>query len=132
MELPILYALTHPHRVADRELRSFDPVRSSPLTFEEPDAERFPLLGTGIGAGRRGGTAPAVFNAANEVAVAAFLVEEISFPAIAEVVGEVLSGSTVHPVEDLGAVLDADREARAAARTQVQRHSATTGSGTKR
>jgi len=132
MELPILYALTHPNRVADRELRTFDPVRSSPLTFEEPDSERFPLLGIGVEAGRRGGTAPASFNAANEVAVAAFLAEEISFPAIAEVVGEVLIRGTVHPVEDLGAVLDADREARAAARTQVQRHSATTGSGTKR
>jgi 1-deoxy-D-xylulose-5-phosphate reductoisomerase len=132
MELPILYALTHPHRVSDRELQSFDPVRSSPLTFEEPDSARFPLLGMGIEAGRRGGTAPAIFNAANEVAVAAFLAEAISFPAIAEVVGEVLSSGTVHPVEDLGTVLDADLEARVVALAQVQRHSATTGSGTKR
>lgn len=129
MELPILYALTHPERVADRDLCTFDPVRSSPLTFEEPDGERFPLLGIGIESGRQGGTAPTAFNAANEVAVAAFLTEEISFPAIAEVVGGVVKGWTASPVSELGDVLDADREARSAARALVQRISETTGSG---
>jgi 1-deoxy-D-xylulose-5-phosphate reductoisomerase len=132
MELPILYALTHPHRVEDRELRSFDPVQASPLTFEEPDGDRFPLLGIGIESGKQGGTAPTAFNAANEVAVAAFLAGEISFPGIAEVVGEVLSGGTVSPVSELGDVLDADRVARLAAQAQVHRHTVTTSSGSKR
>ncbi len=73
MELPILYALSHPERVADASLRTFDPVRSSPLTFEDIDADRLGLFALGVGAGVRGGTAPAVFNAANVTAVLAFL-----------------------------------------------------------
>ena len=61
MELPILYALSHPGRVADPTLRTFDPVRSSPLTFEEVDRDRFRLFTLGVEAGVRGGTVPAVF-----------------------------------------------------------------------
>ncbi len=73
MELPILYALTHPDRVEDDGVAPFDPVAVSPLTFERVDSDRFPALRLGIAAGERGGSAPAVFNAANEAAVAAFL-----------------------------------------------------------
>jgi 1-deoxy-D-xylulose-5-phosphate reductoisomerase len=112
MELPILYALTYPERVADAELRTFDVVRSSPLTFEGIDLEAFPLFGIGCEAGRRGGISPAVFNAANEVAVAAFLAEEISFPAIGAVVEETLARIPSRPLEGLDDVLEADREAR--------------------
>jgi 1-deoxy-D-xylulose-5-phosphate reductoisomerase len=116
MELPILYALAHPERVDDGELRTFDPVRCPPLTFEAPDGERFPLLGLGYRAGRSGGTAPIVFNAANEVAVSAFLAEELSFPRIADVVMETLERSTIRPVGGLSDVFEADREARHLAR----------------
>jgi 1-deoxy-D-xylulose-5-phosphate reductoisomerase len=112
MELPILYALTYPERAADAELRTFDVVRSSPLTFERIDLERFPLFGIGCEAGRSGGTAPAVFNAANEVAVAAFLADEIPFPAIGAVVEETLARIPGGQIEGLSAVLEADREAR--------------------
>jgi 1-deoxy-D-xylulose-5-phosphate reductoisomerase len=112
MELPILYALTYPERVADAELRTFDVVRSSPLTFERIDLEAFPLFGIGCEAGRRGGTLPAVFYAANEVAVAAFLAEEIQFPAIGAVVEETLARVPDRPLDSLDAVLEADREAR--------------------
>jgi 1-deoxy-D-xylulose-5-phosphate reductoisomerase len=112
MELPILYALTYPERVADAELRTFDVVRSSPLTFERIDREAFPLFGIGCEAGRRGGIAPAVFNAANEVAVAAFLAEEIPLPAIGAVVEETLARVPARPLDGLDAVLEADREAR--------------------
>jgi len=115
MELPILYALTYPERVADAELRTFDVVRSSPLTFERIDLEAFPLFGIGCEAGRRGGIAPAVFNAANEVAVAAFLAEEIPFPAIGAVVEETLSRVPARSLDGLDAVLEADREARGVA-----------------
>lgn len=132
MELPILYALTHPARAGDRDLCTFDPVKCSPLTFEEPDGERFPLLGIGIEAGRRGGTAPTAFNAANEVAVAAFLAGEIPFPSIAEIVGRVVNEGGASAVRELEDVLDADREARSAAQSLVQRISGMTGSGSKR
>ncbi len=121
MELPILYALTYPERVADAELRTFDPVESSPLTFEPIDLEAFPLFEIGIEAGRFGGTSPTVFNAANEVAVAAFLADEISFPMIADVVGEAVTRAETPAVLHLEVVLEADREARVLARQLVER-----------
>ena len=71
MELPILYALTHPARLPDTGVRRFDPVAAGPLTFEPVRREIFRALDAGVAAGRSAGTAPAVFNAANEVAVAA-------------------------------------------------------------
>src|ERR671920_2354849 len=79
MELPILYALTHPERLPDSGVRRFDPVAAGPLTFEPVRTDVFRALGSGIAAGRAAGTAPAVFNAANEVAVAAFLDGAIPF-----------------------------------------------------
>ncbi len=79
MELPVLYALTHPERVADDGVPPFDPVSASPFTFEAVDHARFPALNLGIEAGKRGGAAPAVFNAANEQAVALFLAGAIRF-----------------------------------------------------
>jgi len=121
MELPILYALTYPDRVEDAELRTYDPVQSSPLTFEEVDREAFPLFGVGVEAGRAGGTGPAVFNAANEVAVAAFLEGELGYLRMADVVAETLAragASQVHRLED---VFEADRNARRIARERVQR-----------
>jgi 1-deoxy-D-xylulose-5-phosphate reductoisomerase len=119
MELPILYALSHPARVEDPRLRTFDPVRSSPLTFEALDRERFPLFELGVDAGRSGGTAPAAFNAANEVAVEAFLSEKIGFPAMRAVVADALDQHRPTPVREVGDVLEADRAARAAARSAV-------------
>jgi 1-deoxy-D-xylulose-5-phosphate reductoisomerase len=79
MELPVLYALTHPERLADTGVPPFDPVESSPLTFERVRSADFPTLGLGLEAGRHGGAAPAVFNAANEQAVALFLAGRITF-----------------------------------------------------
>ncbi len=79
MELPVLYALTHPERVADAGVSPFDPVGLSPFTFEMVDHARFPALQLGIEAGRSSGAAPAVFNAANEQAVALFLEGAIMF-----------------------------------------------------
>jgi len=82
MELPVLYALTHPERVSDDAMPAFDPVKLSPMTYEAVDHEKFPALRLGISAGKAGGAAPAVFNAANECAVAAFLAGRIGFPDI--------------------------------------------------
>jgi len=120
MELPILYALTHPARVSDRVLQTFDPVASSPLTFERVDYDAFPLFGLGVAAGRTGGTAPAVFNAANEVAVEAFLEERVGILAMADVVSGTLTDVGSRPIENIDDVLDADREARNVARRLVR------------
>ena len=119
MELPILYALSHPDRVADATLRTFDPVRSSPLTFEEIDRERFGLFVLGVEAGVRGGTAPAIFNAANETAVEAFLSRDIRFLEMPDVVAHALATVPKRNVETLDDVLEADAAARCAAREFV-------------
>jgi len=119
MELPILYALTHPERVSDAG-RRFDPVAAGPLTFEAPDRERFRALELGVAAGRAGGTAPAVFNAANEVAVEGFLAGRLPFPAIAEVIEETLARHRPEEAASLAVVLAADREARAVCRKLIE------------
>jgi len=121
MELPILYALSYPERLEDPTLRTFDPVSASPLTFEAVDHACFPLFGLGVAAGRRGGSAPAAFNAANEVAVEAFLEERIRFDEMADVVAESIDRTCTGNVTDLGDVLEADREARATTREAVER-----------
>lgn len=119
MELPILYALSYPQRVDDSVLRTFDPMRSSPLTFEEVDLERFPLFALGVEAGLRGGTVPAVYNAANEIGVEAFLAEEVGFLEIADVVAHAMDSVPRRNVQVVNDVLEADVAARAAAREFV-------------
>ena len=116
MELPVLYALTHPDRIADSGVPRFDPVSTSPLTFEPLRAEQFPAFALGVAAGRRGGGAPAVFNAANEAAVELFLAGRIRFGDIGVAIASALE-SLGHPRgETREAVLSAD----AAARQHVQ------------
>ena len=112
MELPILYALTYPERVPDSGVRRFDPVAAGALTFEELQLERFPAYAVGREAARRGGTAPAMFNAANEVAVQLFLDEKIPFGKISGVVGRVLERARPGDATTLAGVLAADAEAR--------------------
>jgi 1-deoxy-D-xylulose-5-phosphate reductoisomerase len=90
MELPVLYALTHPDRVDEPAIDPFDPVATSPLTFERVRLDDFPALRLGIEAGRTGGAAPAVFNAANEKAVALFLDGALSFVDIARAISAAL------------------------------------------
>lgn len=112
MELPILYALTYPERVPDNGAPRFDPVAVGVLTFEPLRKDAFPAFELGVQAGRRGGTAPAVFNAANEVAVRAFLEGRLSFSGIPRVIECVLSAHDPLPASELPAVLEADRWAR--------------------
>jgi 1-deoxy-D-xylulose-5-phosphate reductoisomerase len=112
MELPVLYALTHPERASDTGVPAFDPVALSPMTFEPVAREKFPAFKLGIDAGRRGGAAPAVFNAANEEAVSLFLAGSIEFadiPAAIESACKKLGGLPSESREDL---LDADSRAR--------------------
>ncbi len=116
MELPILYALTHPERVADAGTRRFDPVAAGSLTFEPVRPELYPAYGLGRAAAAAAGTAPTVFNAANEVAVELFLAGTIPFGRIAETIDRVLTAHQPIPAETLEAVLAADAAARRLAR----------------
>jgi 1-deoxy-D-xylulose-5-phosphate reductoisomerase len=116
MELPILYALTHPERLADSGVRRFDPVAVGALTFEPVRTDIFRAFRAGVAAGRAGGTAPAAFNAANEEAVAAFLAGAIPLGRIAETIERVLEAHRGEPSRDLETVRAADRQARVLAR----------------
>ena len=112
MELPILYALTHPDRLPDQGIRRFDPLAAGPLTFEPVEVERFAAYRAGLEAGRAGGTAPAVFNAANEEAVAAFLAGTIPFGRIGQLVSDTVGAHDPRPASDLDTVRAADCWAR--------------------
>jgi 1-deoxy-D-xylulose-5-phosphate reductoisomerase len=112
MELPVLYALTHPDRVADTGVPPFDPVEQSPLSFEPVRRSDFPALDLGMQAGRRGGAAPAVFNAANEQAVALFLDGAIRFGDIARAIDITLGQLGDAPGGSREAILAADAQAR--------------------
>jgi 1-deoxy-D-xylulose-5-phosphate reductoisomerase len=115
MKTPIAYALSHPNRLP-LDLPALDLCSLRNLTFDDPDLERFPCLGLAYDALAMDGTAPAVLNAANEVAVDAFLNEEIAFFDIARIIGATLKGLEVKPLEHIDDVLRADlwgrREAR--------------------
>jgi len=112
MELPILYALTHPERVPDAGTRRFDPVAAGSLTFEAVRADLYPAYALGRAAAAAGGTAPAAFNAANEVAVELFLDGKIRFGRIAETIARVLDAHRATEAGSLEAVLAVDAEAR--------------------
>ena len=120
MELPILYALTHPERLPDTGVPRFDPVAIGALTFEPVRADVFRAFRAGIEAGRAGGTAPAVFNAANEVAVGAFLDGRIRFGRIAQAIESVLAAHTVAALTDLDTARAADQWARARAMEELR------------
>jgi len=111
MCLPIQYALTYPARsVSDRVQTNFPKIGS--LTFEEPDVARFPAIDLARQAGEIGGTLPAVLNAANEIAVEAFVNRKINFPQITETVRRVMEAhkTVAHP--GLEQILEADAWAR--------------------
>lgn len=129
MELPILFALTWPERVADSGVPSFDPVAIGSLSFEAVRHTDFPMLALGIEAGRAGGAAPAIFNAANEAAVARFLDGSLRFGDIPMLVRHALTELTPLPADSLDALWRADAAARTcvtmrcAERAQPLRHS---------
>jgi 1-deoxy-D-xylulose-5-phosphate reductoisomerase len=120
MEIPIVYALGYPERLP-YECRRFDPVAAGTLTFEPVRADLFPAFAMGVEAGRAGGTAPAVYNAANEVAVQHFLGGRLSFPGIGELIAETLERCPAAAARTLQDVLEADARARRTAEEFVQR-----------
>jgi 1-deoxy-D-xylulose-5-phosphate reductoisomerase len=111
MRVPILYALSYPER-ATASLPRFDFTSKRTLEFEPVEAKRFPCLGLARQALRAGGSAPVALNAANEVAVEAFLAGRLPFPGIARLVSEALERHTVAPMASLEDVLENDRTAR--------------------
>jgi 1-deoxy-D-xylulose-5-phosphate reductoisomerase len=123
MRLPIAYALATPGRT-DHPTGVIDWARLGTLTFEPPDTEAFPCLALAYAAARTGGGAPTVLNAANEVAVAAFLDGRLPWRGIAEVVAEVTAAHTPGNLERVEDVTEADEWARARARMSVERRSA--------
>jgi 1-deoxy-D-xylulose-5-phosphate reductoisomerase len=111
MCLPIQYALTYPERAAsDRVQTNFPKIGT--LTFEEPDMERFPAIELARHAGEIGGTLPAVLNAANEIAVEAFMNRKINFPQITELVRRTMDAHQVVSHPTLEQILEADNWAR--------------------
>ena len=120
MRTPIAHAMAWPRRIESgvKKLSLFD---ISKLNFEKPEPGRFPCLGLAREALAAGGTAGAVLNAANEVAVGEFLEHRIRFTEIAQVVKRALDGVSVQPADTLEQVLDADRRARDYAREQCRR-----------
>jgi 1-deoxy-D-xylulose-5-phosphate reductoisomerase len=120
MRTPIAHALAHPDRI-EAGVKRLDLAAVSRLTFERPDLKRFPCLGLAYSALEAGGTAPAILNAANEVAVAAFLDGRLGYGGIAAVIGEVLEALPPGRAETLDQVLAADGAARRAADAGVAR-----------
>ena len=111
MRTPIAHALGWPERIVSG-VQSLDLVAAARLDFEAPDHGRFPALGLARAAAEAGGTSPAVLNAANEIAVAAFLAGRLGFQGIARVIEAVLERHAHHPAHELPVVLEADRWAR--------------------
>jgi len=120
MRLPIGCALGYPHRL-EKAYGTLDWLRASRLDFEEPDFETFRCLALAYAAGRAGDSAPACMNAANEVAVAAFLDGRLSRGAIAEVVADTLESHVSVKLRSVQDVLAVDAEARAFAQRAVDR-----------
>ena len=120
MCFPIQYAVTFPERMPSG-LPPLDLAKLGSLTFEAPDEKRFPALRLAREAGEAGGTLPGVFNAANEVAVEAFLAEQISFPLIWGMVEEVMEKHTTLSSPDLDAIIEADRWARSEAKVRLEK-----------
>lgn len=118
MRTPIAYGLAWPERI-DAGVEALDLFQVARLDFEAPDEARFPCLRLAREAMQQGGSAPAILNAANEVAVEAFLAKRLGFNAIGDVVAAVLNDQPVEPIHHLETVLNADQHARRTAQQWV-------------
>lgn len=123
MRTPIAHAMAWPERI-DSGVASLDLCKIGHLDFEPPDMTRFPCLALAYQALRQGGNAPAVLNAANEIAVEAFLQRKLPFPNIASVIVSALESVPSAALPDIAAVMAADQAGRAAAREALRRYSA--------
>jgi 1-deoxy-D-xylulose-5-phosphate reductoisomerase len=116
--VPIAHALAYPERV-ESGAASLDLAAIRSLSFEKPDAARFPCLGLAYSALRAGGAAPAVLNAANEIAVEAFLAGRLAFTGIAGVIADTLASLPAGAADELAQVMEADARARREASARV-------------
>jgi 1-deoxy-D-xylulose-5-phosphate reductoisomerase len=126
MRLPIALALGWPERVPEAQ-PPMDWTVPQALTFEPLDHTAFPAVSLAMAAGRAGGTAPAVFNAANEEAVEAFFAGRLPFLGIIDTVADVLDRTPLRELSTVADVLEVEREARARAREAIGRNSAASG-----
>jgi len=118
MRTPIAYGLAYPERV-NSGVEPLDFVKISKLSFEAPDFLRFPCLSLAYQALKTGGSAPAILNASNEIAVQAFLDGEIGYRAIDTVIAKTLNKIPVSPLSDLSSILEVDGEARRVAAAMI-------------
>lgn len=118
MRVPIAHALAYPERV-ESGAQSLDLASIRNLSFEKPDAARFPCLALAYSALRAGGAAPAVLNAANEIAVEAFLAGRLAFTGIAGIIADTLAALPAGPADELAQVMEADARAREFARMRI-------------
>ena len=123
MRVPIAHALGYPERI-DSGARRLDLAALKTLSFEQPDHQRFPCLDLAYAALRAGGTAPAALNAANEVAVEAFLGGRLGYTGIARVIRDTMAEATAGPADNLAAILAADEKARRTADALVMAQAA--------
>jgi 1-deoxy-D-xylulose-5-phosphate reductoisomerase len=119
MRMPIQYALTYPER-ADAPVPRLDWSQAAQWSFDPPDFQKFPLLKLAYQAFEAGGSATITLNAADEIAVEAFLAGQISYPGIAETVAETLDRVPSRVPSSVEEVLEIDRESRKAARRVVE------------
>lgn len=119
MRVPIAHALAYPRRM-ESGANPLDLATVGQLSFHPPDQRRFPCLGLAYSALKAGGTAPAILNAANEVAVDAFLRSRLRFTEIAHIIEDVLARVSSTDASDIDCVLDADRSARACATERIE------------
>lgn len=118
MRVPIAYTLSWPDRITSGA-QQLDLIKLGQLTFEALDTERFPCLSLAYEALREGGSATTILNAANEIAVAAFLSKQIKFTQISEIVRETLNRFPAYDLPSIEAVLDCDRKAREIAKDLI-------------
>ena len=111
MRTPIAYALAYPERI-DAGVKPLDLFDIAQLNFERPDRQRFPCLDLAFAALKNGGTSSAVLNAANEIAVEAFLDKRLSFMRIADLIAATMDAISPRPADSIEAILDADHQAR--------------------
>jgi 1-deoxy-D-xylulose-5-phosphate reductoisomerase len=126
MRLPIAYALTYPRRLP-LSSPPLDLCRIGQLSFEIPDTTRFPGLALGYAAAETGGTMPAVLNAANEVAVAAFLEDRLAFMGIPAAVAAAMEAHDPQPLESLEQILEVNHWARGFAHDWINQRSRVPG-----
>ena len=124
MRTPIAYALSHPERI-ESGVSGLDLIKTKRLDFEAPDLDKFPCLGLAYKALLMGLSAPTILNAANEVAVDAFLVESITFNQIAELIEYCMSAMKPQPLESIEIVLEVDSKTRQLALSWINSHNLT-------